>query len=184
VAVALALFTALVAVPGTAVATTADDQLVPAAAHREGTSSDGVRAMAGWVRIRSLYGDQSQCLDADATAGGNGTKVQVWTCNGSTQQAWYSTDDGFLINGRFQSKCLDADLNGQGGNGTRLQLWDCNWTSQQQWWFRANDLAMYNGRFLNNFNTCVDRDTNVPGNGARAQLWQKNFQSQQWWRVE
>jgi len=138
---------------------------------------------AAWIRIHSLYGNKGQCLDADATNGGNGTRVQVWACNGSSQQAWYSTDDGFLINGRFQSMCLDADLNGGGNNGTVLQLWQCNGTSQQQWWTRANDLAIYNGRFLNNFNTCVDRDTNGPDNGARAQLWQKNFQPQQWWEI-
>jgi len=155
--------------------------LLPAKATVKGVQPQS--ASAAWVRLHSLYGNGGQCLDADANNGANGTRVQVWTCNGSSQQEWFSTDDGFLINGRFQSMCLDADLNGQGNNGTVLQLWQCNGSSQQQWGFRANDLAMYSIRFLNNFNTCVDRDTNGPDNGARAQLWQKNFQPQQWWEV-
>ena len=33
--------------------------------------------------------DESRCLDADlGTINGNGTKVQLWTCNGATNQKW------------------------------------------------------------------------------------------------
>src|SRR5690348_3644687 len=87
----------------------------------------GARAAASpiaYVRIYSLYQPTpNQCLDADANAGGNGTKVQVWACNGSTQQEWLLSSDGSLQNVRFPGMCLDADTNGGGANGTRVQLW-------------------------------------------------------------
>ncbi|WP_037604476.1 RICIN domain-containing protein [Streptacidiphilus rugosus] len=139
--------------------------------------------LQGVVVIDSLYTvTHGQCLDADATNGGNGTRVQAWACNGSTQQEWYSYSDGSLESVRFPGMCLDADTNGAGNNGTKVQLWQCNGSTQQDWFFRSGDLAMYNLRFNNNLNTVLDRNATIPGNGAPAQLWQKNFQSQQWWK--
>ncbi|MFG2181661.1 RICIN domain-containing protein [Streptomyces abikoensis] len=152
---------------------------------RQGALTLGARVRSGVVRIVSLYErTPGQCLDADANAGGNGTKVQVWKCNGSGQQAWISWDNGAVESVRFRGMCLDADTNGGGRNGTRVQLWQCNGTAQQRWFGFRNDLALYNDLFCNGGNTVLDRDTNVPGDGARAQLWAKNFQSQQWWRID
>ncbi|NUR05196.1 MAG: ricin-type beta-trefoil lectin domain protein [Streptomyces sp.] len=137
-----------------------------------------------YIRIDSLYSvTPGQCLDADANNGANGTKVQTWACNGSTQQEWISWDDGSVENVRFPGMCLDADTNGGGANGTKVQLWQCNGSTQQQWFVRSNDLAIYNARYNFNYNTVLDRDTNTTGNGAKAQLWVKNFQSQQWWKI-
>jgi hypothetical protein len=141
-------------------------------------------APAGWFRIRSLYGDGSQCLDADVNNGGNGTKVQVWTCTDALQQLWFWTDDKRVINRAFPTMCLDADTNGGGADGTIVQLWQCNGSLQQQWGVLPNDVAIYNDLFFNNANTVLDRDTNTPGNGAQVQLWTKNFEPQQWWRPE
>ena len=148
------------------------------------TAPDQHGSRAGWFVIRSLFGSGTQCLDADSTGGGNGTRVQVWDCNGSNQQLWFWADDLSVRNGLFPSMCLDADVNGGGANGTRAQLWVCNGSTQQQWGVLPNDVAIYNVRFFNNANTVLDRDTNVPGNGAQVQLWEKNFQPQQWWSPE
>ena len=152
-----------------------------AAGHRSAKSASS--AASAVITVNSLYKvTPGQCLDADITGGGqNGTKVQVWACNGSTQQQWVSWDDYSMESVKYPGMCLDADLNGNGSNGTKIQLWACNGSTQQQWEVFANDLAFYNVRFYNNGNTVMDRDITVPGNGARAQLWAKNFQSQQWW---
>ena len=73
-----------------------------------------------------------RCLDADLnTIGGNGTKVQLWDCNGQPQQKWYY--DGKFTHSGYNARCLDADLNTIGGDGTKVQLWDCNGQPQQQW---------------------------------------------------
>ncbi|MEU8893339.1 RICIN domain-containing protein [Streptomyces sp. NPDC048442] len=137
------------------------------------------------VRITNDFANRptTQCLDVDANGGGNGTVVQVWQCNGTSQQRWYLWNNGALESYRFPGKCLDADLNGGGRNGTKVQIWDCNGTSQQSWSHPAGDRAIYNARFYGGGNIVMDRNANVWGNGARVQLWQKNFQSQQWWDV-
>ncbi|MFI1150908.1 RICIN domain-containing protein [Streptomyces sp. NPDC020817] len=137
------------------------------------------------VRITNDFAKRptTQCLDVDANGGGNGTVVQVWQCNGTTQQRWYLWNNGALESYRFPGKCLDADLNGAGSNGTKVQIWDCNSTPQQSWSHPSGDRAIYNARFYGGGNIVMDRDANVLGNGARIQLWQKNFQSQQWWDV-
>ncbi|MFB6826736.1 RICIN domain-containing protein [Streptomyces virginiae] len=137
------------------------------------------------VRITNDFAKRptTQCLDVDANGGGNGTVVQIWQCNGSTQQRWYLWNNGALESYRFPGKCLDADLNGGGRNGTKVQIWDCNNTPQQSWAHPSGDRAIYNARFYGGGNIVMDRDANVVGNGARVQLWQKNFQSQQWWDV-
>ncbi|GAA3034725.1 RICIN domain-containing protein [Actinokineospora globicatena] len=181
-AAALSLLALLPA--GASAAATPPSPLPPGTAITAATLAAAGPAAVYHVRIRSLYGNGNQCLDADATAGGNGTKVQLWDCNGSTQQTWilYSSYNDFT-NLRF-GRCLDADLNGGGANGTKLQLWDCNNTTQQDWYQYSGDQAIYNGRFYNNRNTVLDRDITQAGNGAKAQLWAKNFQSQQWWVIE
>ncbi|MFD9562165.1 RICIN domain-containing protein [Streptomyces sp. NPDC059994] len=136
--------------------------------------------LSGAGRLKSRFGYGNQCLDADFDGGGNGTKVQAWTCNGSDQQKWYLYDDWTWENAHFRGMCLDADFDGHGANGTKVQLWSCNGSDQQKWGGRENDLAIYNVRFLNNYRTVLDRDPTT-ANGAQVQLWAKNFQPQQWW---
>jgi hypothetical protein len=71
------------------------------------------------------------CLDADAaTLASNGTKVQIWPCNGGSSQQWVVESDGTLRSGA-SGRCLDAP-NGATANGTLLDLWDCNGGSNQQ----------------------------------------------------
>jgi hypothetical protein len=132
-----------------------------------------------WVSVKS-----GRCTDADLnTIGSNGTKVQLWDCNGSRQQNWISSNNGTIKNSRSQ-KCLDADLNTIGSNGTKVQLWDCNGSRQQKWAITPGAsagshriISVYNGR-------CVDADLNtIGGNGTRVQLWDCNSQPQQDWRT-
>jgi hypothetical protein len=187
--VGLAMTTALAGGTGIATADTPEQSAKQAvnwsatSASRTPGSYTSQSIQEGPVRILSRYGSGNQCLDADLNGGGNGTKVQVWQCNGSLQQRWYLWNDGSLENYAFPGKCLDADFNGGGRNGTRVQLWDCNGTPQQHWSHPVGDLAIYNQAFYNNGNTVLERDANVPGDGAPVQLWTKNFLPQQWWDI-
>ncbi|GAA4038909.1 phospholipase A2 [Nonomuraea soli] len=105
---------------------------------RNGVQTAAFRNIKGMGTLEFAVNGGRKCLDADLnTIGGNGTKVQLWDCNGQSQQFWIVTGKdhrGYEIrNGRDVTKCLDADLNTIGGNGTRVQLWDCNGQSQQRW---------------------------------------------------
>src|SRR5580658_6382818 len=79
------------------------------------------------------------CLDAEADAHGNpdndGDTVQLWVCNGGTNQDWYFGPGEILMNGTG-GLCLDAEADAHGNpddDGDRVQLWSCNGHSNQNW---------------------------------------------------
>lgn len=96
----------------------------------------------------SLIRDQSMCLDANAlTSPANGTRVQVWSCNGSTQQQWDllpgydgGTEEGVVLANRHATDALGRlvvlDVDATGSN--RLQLWEYTGAANQV--FGGNDL--------------------------------------------
>jgi hypothetical protein len=80
-----------------------------------------------------ISGHDGRCLDADvATPTRNGTRVQVWQCNGWNNQAWSVAADG-TIRSVHDGRCLDEDVAGGTHNGTRAQVWDCNGWDNQRW---------------------------------------------------
>ena len=60
-----------------------------------------------------------------------GTKVDIWTCDGGSNQKWNLNADG-TITGTQSGLCLDASGAGT-ANGTLLELWTCTGGSNQQW---------------------------------------------------
>lgn len=81
-----------------------------------------------------LYGG-TQCLDANDNGTSSGTKVQLWTCNGGTNQQWRTNPDG-TITGVQSGLCLDVtggDKPAGNVNGTQVELWTCNGGANQQW---------------------------------------------------
>ncbi|MER5867490.1 RICIN domain-containing protein [Kitasatospora sp. NPDC002040] len=128
-------------------------------------------------------GNGGQCLDADLnTIGGNGTKVQLWGCNGWSNQTWIWTPVAgqpvgyYTIQTEKNYRCLDADLNTINGNGTKVQLWDCNGWDNQIWLWNGTTLqTKKNARVL-------DADANtIPRDGTKVQLWDRNGWANQRW---
>ncbi|WP_327070191.1 RICIN domain-containing protein [Kitasatospora sp. NBC_01250] len=127
--------------------------------------------------------DGGECLDGDTnTIGNNGAKVQLWGCNGWSNQNWYWTPAPgqptgyYTIQNGDQWQCLDGDTNTIGNNGAKVQLWGCNGWSNQTW--------IWNGSTLRNADKgqCLDGDTNtIPANGAKVQLWSCNGWTNQSW---
>jgi beta-glucosidase len=75
-----------------------------------------------------------KCLDDTGDSTTNGTKIQIWTCNGRASQNWTYAGDGTL---RINGKCLDI-VNRSGLSGAKLQLWSCTQGTNQQWVSRTN----------------------------------------------
>ncbi|EPX55599.1 peptidase, M27 (PrtB) family [Cystobacter fuscus DSM 2262] len=122
--------------------------------------------------IRGFFG---KCLDADATSSGtNGTRIQLWDCNGWDNQNWQLLADGTIRS--VGGKCLDADANNSGANGTRVQLWDCNGWDNQKWQLLADGTIRSVG------GKCLDADANSSGaNGTSVQLWDCiGWENQKW----
>jgi hypothetical protein len=88
---------------------------------------------AAFVEIASVLNGR-QCLDVPNAAATNGTRIQVFDCNGTAAQQFRfsSRDVQFTSIGTGQvhvvGKCLDAP---NGAEGTRVQISDCNGTPAQ-----------------------------------------------------
>ena len=91
------------------------------------------RRQPAWTQTSTnelrVYG--SKCLDVPGHATTAGTRVEIWSCNGGTNQQWRLNADGTVV-GVESGLCLD--VTGQGtANGTAVQLWTCTGGSNQRW---------------------------------------------------
>ncbi|MEV4120008.1 ricin-type beta-trefoil lectin domain protein [Micromonospora sp. NPDC049645] len=104
------------------------------------TSGQSLWSTEAWYTLNSIPGSPpppvggtitgvgGKCLDVDNSGTADGTKIQLWTCNGTAAQSWTRVGDTYRVLG----KCLDVD-NGGTANGTKVQLWTCNGTGAQVW---------------------------------------------------
>lgn len=77
--------------------------------------------------IRAL----GKCLDVASGGTADGTRVQLWDCNGTAAQQWAVPAARDIVNPQA-NKCLDA-TGGSSANGTRLQIWTCTGAAAQKW---------------------------------------------------
>ena len=109
-----------------------------------------------------ITGFGGKCVDVAGANPANGTRVQLWDCNGTAAQRWTRSTDGTL---RALGKCLDVS-GGSTANGARVQLWDCNGTGAQRWTYTAaRDLVNPQA------NKCLDATGPSSANGTPLQLW-------------
>ncbi|PTM86588.1 ricin-type beta-trefoil lectin protein [Streptomyces sp. VMFN-G11Ma] len=81
-------------------------------------------------RSDSSLSTLGRCLDIEGNGTADGTKVELWDCNGVGGQKWVQQADGSLLNPQ-SGRCLDAP-NGATANGTRLQIANCNGSAAQK----------------------------------------------------
>jgi hypothetical protein len=77
--------------------------------------------------LRSL----GKCLDVNNGGTGDGTTVDLYTCNATGAQTSVPQANGSLLNPQ-SGKCLD-DPNASTTAGTQLEIWDCNGGANQHW---------------------------------------------------
>jgi len=68
-----------------------------------------------------------KCLDDSGNKTANGTKVAIWTCNGSAAQRWTVVKDDTI---RIHGKCLRVR---SAASGTLADLYTCNGSTAQRW---------------------------------------------------
>ncbi|MEU6432251.1 ricin-type beta-trefoil lectin domain protein [Microbispora sp. NPDC046973] len=116
-----------------------------------------------------------RCLDVPNVSQTNGTQVQLWDCNGQTNQQWtYTASRQLQVYG---TKCLDAEAAGT-ANGTRAIIWDCNGQANQQWTINADGTVTGVQSGL-----CLEASNFGTSNGTKVQLWScTGTTSQKWTR--
>jgi len=95
---------------------------------------DSFTLAAPGTRTGPITGIGGKCVDVAGAATADGTKVQLWTCNGTAAQTWSASGQTW----RALGKCLDVSGAGT-ANGTRVQLWTCNGTAAQNWTAGTNN---------------------------------------------
>ncbi|HEV2639641.1 MAG TPA: ricin-type beta-trefoil lectin domain protein [Actinocrinis sp.] len=122
----------------------------------------------------TITGYQGLCLDDYAASSADGTKVDVYTCNGTGAQQWTVTSSNTLqING----KCLDI-TGASTADGALTELWDCNGGGNQVWQAQAN------GELLNPASgKCLDDPGFNATPGTQLDIWDCNGGANQLWTV-
>ncbi|OLF12745.1 glycosyl hydrolase [Actinophytocola xinjiangensis] len=127
----------------------------------------------GGPRVGPITGIGGKCVDVDGSNTADGTKIQLWTCNGTGAQRWTVGTDGTL---RALGKCLDVSGGGT-ANGTVTQLWTCNGTGAQRWAAQSGALRNpQSGR-------CLDASGNSSADGTVLHIWDCNAAGNQTWTL-
>ncbi|TDC17834.1 poly(3-hydroxybutyrate) depolymerase [Actinomadura bangladeshensis] len=117
-----------------------------------------------------------RCLDVPGLSQTNGTQVELWDCNGGSNQQWALTSSKELQ--VYGSKCLDAYANGT-SPGTKVIIWDCHGGANQQWNVNADGTVTGVQSGL-----CLDPTGSGAANGTLVQLGTcSGGDSQKWSRT-
>ena len=116
----------------------------------------------------------SKCVDDNNGSGTNGTKVQIWNCDGNTSaQNWTVNSNGTLT---IAGGCMDI-TGAKYTNGTLIELWTCNGGANQQW-------TASNGEIVNpHSGMCLDDPASNTTNGTQLILYTCNGGNNQKWTV-
>ncbi|GHB00941.1 ThuA domain-containing protein [Streptomyces chryseus] len=125
-------------------------------------------------RTGAIKGVNGKCADVAGGASGDGTRIQLWTCNGADAQKWSLPGDGTI---RALGKCLDVSGGGS-ADGTKIQLWTCNGTGAQQWQPQA-DTTVRNPQS----GKCLDAEGGTWNDGTRVHLWTCHTGANQKWTL-
>jgi beta-glucosidase len=149
------------------------------------TAHDGAGAQAStsfvWTVVPAdaqlagpVTGYQGLCLDVAGADSTDGTKVDVYTCNGTAAQEWTAGSDSTL---RALGKCLDVTSAGT-ADGTKVQLYTCNGTGAQVWQPQSD------GALLNPASgKCLDDTDWSTTPGTQVQIWDCTGGANQSWQL-
>ncbi|MGN8247355.1 beta-1,3-glucanase family protein [Cellulomonas soli] len=126
----------------------------------DGTVDDGAASGTGKVAVISAW--NGKCLDVPAWNFGDGVRVQLWDCAGSSNQQWQMVDGTIRTQ---NGQCLDVAW-GPFGDGAPVQIANCSGNPAQEWVLTdAGDLVNPQaGR-------CLDVTDWNGANGALLQIW-------------
>jgi beta-glucosidase len=128
----------------------------------------------GGTPTGAVTGYEGLCLDVAGANTANGTKVDVYTCNGTNAQQWTVETNSTI---QALGKCLDVTSGGT-ANGTLVDLYACNGTGAQVWQPGAN------GSLVNpQSGACLDDTGYSTTPGTQVQIWSCTGNSNQSWTL-
>ncbi|OLF15034.1 glycosyl hydrolase [Actinophytocola xanthii] len=130
------------------------------------------------IRIRELGGSTptagpivggGKCVDVSGAGTADGTKIQLWTCTGGTNQQW--TRDGGTL--RALGKCMTA---AGAGDGALVHLSTCNGAAGQSWTTGTAGTLVNAGK-------CLDANGGSTANGTQLIIWTCHGGTNQRWTL-
>ncbi|GIG61978.1 glycosyl hydrolase [Longispora fulva] len=134
---------------------------------------DAFTLNTGTSRVGPVKGVGGKCVDVANAGTADGTKIQLYTCNGTGAQSW--TVNGSTL--RALNKCLDV-AGGATAAGTKVQLWTCNGTGAQNWAAQADGTLRnpVSGR-------CLDASGGSSADGTQLIIWDCHAGPNQKWTL-
>lgn len=126
-------------------------------------SSSGPGGGTGTGPVRSVAA--GRCLDVPGRTTTQGTRTQVWDCNGGTNQTWTITAAGQLtVYSGDTLRCLDAE-GAATSPGTAAIIWACHGGANQQWKVNADGTVTGTQSGL-----CLEIPAGATANGSAVRL--------------
>ena len=123
---------------------------------------------------QELVGAQSgKCLDVPGATTTVGTQLDIYTCNGGTNQQYTENSNGTIT--VYGNRCLEA-YKGATTPGTIVDIYTCNGGTNQQWTVNSNGTITNNRSGL-----CLDVANQGTANGSDVDLWTCNGGANQKW---
>ncbi|MGC7100805.1 ThuA domain-containing protein [Amycolatopsis lurida] len=116
-----------------------------------------------------IVGASGKCVDVNGSSTADGTKIQLWTCSGGTNQQW-ARDGGTW---RALGKCMTA---AGSADGSAVQLSACNGSGTQNW-SAPGDGTLRNGT------KCLDANGGSTANGTQLIIWTCHGGTNQRWTL-
>ncbi|MGV9881309.1 ricin-type beta-trefoil lectin domain protein [Streptomyces sp. NPDC003006] len=113
-----------------------------------------------------------KCLDVKGGRPANGTRIQLYACNGGVAQSWIAQRDGTF---RALGKCLDNHRDAS-ADGNKIGLRDCDGGASQRWSVSARGRIVHvaSGKVL-------DVKGGSTADGTKVQLYSANAKKRQIW---
>jgi type 1 glutamine amidotransferase len=125
------------------------------------------------TRTGPITSSTGKCVDVSGSGSADGTKIQLWSCHGGTNQQW--TVSGSTL--RALSKCMSV-AGGSTANGAQVQLSTCNGSGSQNWAPGAN------GSLVNQQSgKCLDANGGSSADGTQLILWTCHGGTNQRWTL-
>ena len=94
-----------------------------------------------WI-VKFVNGGGNKCLDVQAGQTANGTPVQVWDCNGGTNQNWYVNNvphGGIMLKNQASGRCVANGGANADSFAAAMVIYDCsNDNYSESWALTAN----------------------------------------------
>ncbi|MFI9584248.1 ThuA domain-containing protein [Streptomyces sp. NPDC052236] len=125
----------------------------------------------GAVTTGPIVGAGSKCVDVNGGSSADNTRIQLWTCNGGTNQQW--TRDGSTWRGLGKCMAVTGTT-----DGTPVQLSTCDGSPGQNWSPQSDGSLANTGS-----GKCLDASGGSSADGTQLIIWSCHSGANQRWTI-